>query len=95
MRRYTHSILMSSLLDFFDFFAFIYYCGIPKRCRSCDKRKECRYGILKLRKCKNGCIYAKEQWKLYYERQREDYLNGLMEYMENQEKGRKTKRKEE
>lgn len=76
----------------------IYWCFIPWGCRECAFLERCRKGFFKGRKCYNGCIkinYARKmERKQKIEEEREDYLNNLLKYVEEQDrKGYLGKRK--
>ena len=74
----------------------IYWCFIPYTCRECMFLYNCRQSFWKGRKCYNGCIKYKYVARRTHEADREDYLDNLVKYVEEQEKKRpqppKTKR---
>lgn len=74
---------------YFYLFKFIrdtYWCYIPYRCRECFCLTQCRYGFIKGRKCRNGCLKYKKLYKWKHKLEREDYLDNLVKYVEEQEK---------
>lgn len=70
----------------------IYWCFIPLNCRDCAFLERCRKGFFGGRKCYNGCIkinYAeKMKRKAKYQDEREDYIDNLLKYAEEQEQKR-------
>ena len=60
----------------------IYWLGIPLKCRSCKWLKDCRKPFIQGRRSHNGCIKAKLVETQRRERDREDYLDNLLKYTE-------------
>jgi len=68
----------------------IYWCFIPLGCRDCAFLEQCRKGFFKGRACYNGCIKIKfarkMEWKQKFEEDRQDYIDKLMKYAEEQDR---------
>lgn len=79
-----------------DLIKYIYWCGIPHNCRTCDLLEECRLGFFHLRKCRNGCYYIKRRSKYlarkFYESEREESFNALIEDANRRERELEAKR---
>lgn len=58
----------------------LYWCFIPFMCRHCKWLADCRKPFLQGRKCYHGCIVLNILRERRRERDREDYLNALVEY---------------
>jgi hypothetical protein len=67
----------------------IYWCFIPYHCRECMLLYSCRSSFWKGRKCYKGCIAYKEVARKTHEADREDYLDNLVKYVEEQEQKQK------
>lgn len=57
-----------------------YWRFIPLNCRECSYLHICRSGFWSGRKCHNGCI----KMNILKDQSREDYLDKLIEYAEEQ-----------
>ena len=79
-----------SLDDMFPFSLIkdIYWCFIPLKCRYCKWLSQCRKPFLQGRKCYNGCVELNILREQDRQAAREDYINSLLEYVDDIEKQR-------
>lgn len=67
----------------------IYWCFIPMNCRECMFLNDCRDTWWHGRKCFHGCVKLNIMRERKREEDREDYLENLLKYAEEEEsKGR-------
>lgn len=59
-----------------------YWCFIPLKCRYCKWLTVCRKPFWQGRKCYHGCVELNILRQQRREREREDYLEALVEYTE-------------
>ncbi len=76
--------MRSSYWLVFDLIEDFYWCGIPLSCRECAFLERCRKGFWGRRKCYNGCLKLNWLRKQQRKRDREDYLNALVEQVEKE-----------
>lgn len=64
----------------------IYWCFIPMNCRVCMFLNDCRDNWWHGRKCFNGCVKLNRMRERQRQEDREDYLENLMKYAEDESK---------
>lgn len=71
-------------------FLFLIYLGLPKLCRHCEARKDCRKGIFHRGNCRKGCLIINAEKavmrSMEREQQEQDRINSLIEYADNRGK---------
>ena len=68
----------------FSFFINCYWCFIPIKCRNCKWLTQCRKPSIEGRKCYNGCIELNILRERKKDNEREDYIQSLVDYYDNQ-----------
>ena len=76
----------------FSFISNCYWCFIPMKCRYCKWLTQCRKPFIQGRKCYNGCVELNILREQKRENEREDYLDTLVNYYEEQENIKKISR---
>lgn len=69
----------------FRWLAELRWCGIPPVCRRCDVLRVCRGGFRTGFKCRDGCVMRKRKDAARRARDRADYLDHLIAYVEAEE----------
>lgn len=64
----------------------IYWCFIPLYCRDCAFVYVCRKGFWQGRKCHHGCMKIQYARRMKREEEREQYIDSLVKYVEEEEK---------